>query len=71
MSCKQGGCACQNDYLVCTCMAVMASEICRSIENGARSLQALSDELMVATGCSSCVPDIKQMLLYKAKGDKE
>lgn|GEM_PF-950691 len=72
MACKDSQCTCANDYLVCTCMGVMASEICDSIEKGAVTFQALSDKLMVGTGCSSCVPEVKQILEYKlnAKNDK-
>lgn len=65
MSCKSEKCACVNDSLVCTCMGVMASEICKSIESGATTFQALSEELMVGTGCSSCVDEVKQILEYK------
>lgn len=65
MACKSEKCACINDYLVCTCMGVMASEICKSIETGAITFQALKQELMVGTGCSSCVDEVNQILEYK------
>ena len=65
MACKRESCACANDYMVCTCMGVMASEVCKSMETGATTFQALSNELMVGTGCSSCVDEIKQILVYK------
>lgn len=73
-NCKMQSCACANDYLVCTCMGVMASEICKSIETGSTTFQALSEDLMVGTGCSSCVDEVKQILEYKmnqkSKNDK-
>ena len=50
------------DYLVCTCMGVMYSEICQAIENGAKNVADLSELLMTSTGCSSCVPEIEFIL---------
>ena len=50
------------DYLVCTCMGVMYQEIVEQIKNGCNTFEKLSDVLMVGTGCSSCVPEIEQML---------
>lgn len=55
------------DYLVCTCMGVMYSEILTAIENGAKSIQDLSDLLMTSTGCSSCVDEIEQILKESVK----
>ena len=70
--CKKTGC-CQSgqnqevpDYLVCTCMGVMRSEIVEAIESGIDTFEGLSDELGVGTGCSSCVEEV-QMLLAKKK----
>lgn len=50
------------DYLVCTCMGVMYSEIIAAIEAGAASFEDLSDQLMVGTGCNSCIPEIEEIL---------
>ena len=50
------------DYVVCTCMGVMYSEILEAIKNGDTTFEALQESLMVGTGCSSCVPEIEQML---------
>ncbi len=50
------------DYLVCTCMGVMYSEIVQAISEGAESFDALSDLLQVGTGCSSCVDEIMEIL---------
>ena len=50
------------DYLVCTCMGVMYSEIVQSIQNGSRTFDDLSELLMVGTGCNSCVPEVKDIL---------
>ena len=52
----------QSDYLICTCMGVMYSEICEAIKNGAGTFQELSDQLGVGTGCSSCVAEIESIL---------
>ena len=50
------------DYLVCTCMGVMYTDIIQAIENGADSYQKLQDTLLVGTGCSSCVAEVKDIL---------
>jgi len=52
----------QRDYLVCTCMGVMHSEICEAIKNGASTFQELSDQLGVGTGCNSCVSEVESIL---------
>lgn len=58
-----------DDYLVCTCMGVMYSEIIEAIHSGASDFQALQDQLMVGTGCSSCVQEITEILAQCAKKD--
>lgn len=50
------------DYLVCTCMGVMYSDIIHAIETGADSYPKLQDALLVGTGCSSCVAEVKDIL---------
>ena len=50
------------DYLVCTCMEVMYSQIVESIHNGSDTYQKLSDEHGVGTGCSSCVDEVHEIL---------
>jgi len=57
------------DYLVCTCMGVMYQEIVDQIKQGCTTFEQLSDVLMVGTGCSSCVAEIKQMLEEYAPQD--
>lgn len=52
----------QDDYLVCTCMGVMKSEIIEAIHRGVNTFQALSDELGIGTGCSTCVEEVHQIL---------
>lgn len=69
---KDGVCCQQNggdDYLVCTCMGVMYSEIIEAIHSGAKDFQALQDQLMVGTGCSSCIQEINEILAQCAKKD--
>lgn len=39
---------------VCVCNAVTDADIRRAVENGARSMQELRDELRVATQCGRC-----------------
>lgn len=50
------------DYVVCTCMGVMDSEIRQAIKQGAKSFDDLQQELMVGTGCTSCIEEIMQIL---------
>lgn len=53
------------DYLVCTCMGVMRSEIVEAIESGVQTFQGLSEKLGVGTGCSSCVQEVHDLLREK------
>lgn len=50
------------DYVVCTCMGVMYSEILAAIDAGHASFDKLSEYLLVGTGCNSCVGEIKEIL---------
>ncbi len=59
---KRGPLAQKPDYLVCTCMGVMASEIREAINQGSADFEALYEQLMVGTGCSSCVPEVNEFL---------
>lgn len=59
----------QSDYLVCTCMGVMYSEICQAIDQGADSFSELSDRLGVGTGCSSCVAEVEAILKSKKQSE--
>jgi len=52
----------QQDHLVCTCMGVMYSEIVEAIKRGYRDFDALSELFGVGTGCSSCVPEVYEIL---------
>ena len=66
MSCGEKKTCCkalieESDYLICTCMGVMKSEIEDAIKRGSTSLDALSRELGVGTGCSSCIVEINDL----------
>lgn len=50
------------DYLVCTCMGIMYSEIVTAIHNGCTTFKELSETLMVCSGCSSCMQEIYEIL---------
>jgi assimilatory nitrate reductase catalytic subunit len=50
------------DYVVCTCMEVMYSQLVEAIKEGEDSFNKLSDRLGVGTGCSSCVEEVKAIL---------
>lgn len=56
------------DYLVCTCMGVMYSDICEAIKSGMDTFEALSDALGVGTGCSSCVQEVHEILANYQNG---
>ena len=52
----------KEDYMVCTCMEVMHSQIVEAIAEGENSFKKLSDRLGVGTGCSSCVEEVHEIL---------
>lgn len=58
------------DYLVCTCMAVMYSDIVNAIVTGSNSYEKLQETLLVGTGCSSCVDEVKTILEEETKTNK-
>lgn len=58
----------KTDYLVCTCMIVMYSDILKAIESGDTTYQQLQDRLGVGTGCSSCVPEVMSILSEVTSG---
>lgn len=55
------------DYLVCTCMGVMYSDICDAIAQGSTDFASLQDVLLVGTGCNSCVDEIHEILAEQQK----
>ena len=50
------------DYVVCTCMEVMYSQIVEAIIEGEDTFDKLSERLGVGTGCSSCVDEVCSIL---------
>lgn len=50
------------DYLVCTCMGVMSSEIRDAIAQGCDTFEKLSLLLGVGSGCTSCVSEVELIL---------
>lgn len=62
MSSYESPLALKPDYLVCTCMGVMYSEICSAIEKGSATYESLSEQLLVGSGCSSCVQEVHDIL---------
>lgn len=50
------------DYVVCTCMGVMASELEAAIASGVTTFEGLQELFGVGTGCSSCVAEVVEML---------
>jgi len=52
----------KDDYIVCTCMEVMHSQLVDAISKGDTTFNKLSDRLGVGTGCSSCVEEVNEIL---------
>lgn len=52
----------KSDYIVCTCMCVMYSDILRALDQGASTFDHLQELLYVGTGCSSCVQEIHDII---------
>lgn len=65
--CQSKDVAQEQDYLVCTCMGVMKSEILDAIDQGVDTMEGLAEELGIGTGCTSCVEEVEQMLAQKQK----
>ena len=55
------------DYLVCTCMGVMYSDICKAIKDGNTTFESLEEMLMIGSGCSSCVEEVHEILDKSSK----
>lgn len=58
------------DYMVCTCMAVMHSEIIQAFTQGDLTIAALKDRFGVGTGCSSCLSEINDLINDFSKNNK-
>lgn len=58
---------CSQDHLVCVCMGVMSSDICRAIDAGYDTFEKLSQKLEVGSGCSSCIAEVNEILVSKKK----
>ncbi len=56
-----------DDYIVCTCMEVMRSQLQEAISEGSDTFDKLSDRLGVGTGCSSCVQEVCEILKEELK----
>lgn len=59
------------DYLVCTCFGVMCSEIQQAVAKGCDNFEKLQEALMVGTGCSSCVDEVREILAEELKANKK
>ena len=57
----------KDDYIVCTCMEVMHSQLVEAISEGEDTFNKLSDRLGVGTGCSSCVQEVNEILKEELK----
>ena len=57
----------KDDYIVCACMEVMHSQLVDAISKGDNTFDKLSDKLGVGTGCSSCVPEVTEILNEELK----
>jgi len=50
------------DYIVCTCMCVMYSDIIQALDNGATTFDDIQELLYVGTGCSSCIQEVHEII---------
>jgi assimilatory nitrate reductase catalytic subunit len=48
--------------IVCACFGVGANDIKKTIATGARSVEALGEQLKAGTNCGSCIPELKRLL---------
>ena len=50
------------DFIVCTCFEVSYHDLISAISEGDNTLDLLVERFGVTTGCSSCLPDIEELL---------
>ena len=62
----QAGASAAGDKTLCNCKNVSQSAVCAGIARGL-DLQGLKQELGCGTQCGSCVPEIKRLLVAKAR----
>lgn len=55
---------------VCLCMSVTEAEIVSAIQQGADSLEKISDETFAATNCGTCSGQILMILQRELKNKK-
>ena len=53
---------------VCVCRAVTDRQIKKAVENGARSMRELREQLGVCSACGKCGPCAKELLGRPAAG---
>ena len=52
----------KQDYIVCTCMYVMYSDILNALAEGTTTFDAVQERFLVGTGCSSCVEEVHEII---------
>lgn len=56
------------DYIVCTCMIVMRSQLMADIESGKiKTIADAAREHGIGTGCKSCVCEVQEMIQQCSK----
>jgi nitrite reductase (NADH) large subunit len=57
-----------DDALICSCEGITKGEICRSVtESGCETVDSIKKCTKAGTGCSGCVPMIKDLLVHTMK----
>lgn len=56
--------------LVCYCLRVEKSRIVAAIEDGCKTVDALSAKLRVCTGCGGCRPDLEDLIRFYGDEDR-
>ncbi len=54
--------------VVCSCFQVDEATLCRAVEQGADSIEALGRACRAGTNCGSCIPELKRFLMAAMAG---
>ena len=50
------------DVVICSCMGILLSDVLQAINLGATTVEKLSEQLGVGTGCGACLEQIRCIL---------
>ncbi|HYJ37542.1 MAG TPA: nitrite reductase large subunit NirB, partial [Chitinophagaceae bacterium] len=52
---------------ICSCESISKGEICKAVEDGAETVEAIKKCTNAGTGCGGCVPMIKDLVMHSLK----